>query len=439
MADRSVVIVGGGLAGLTAAVELSRLGLKVRLLEKRSFLGGRTYSYREPVTGEIVDNGQHLMMGCYTYTLKYLNQIGTLGLVDRQPALSTSLIDSNGVAHSFSCPRLPAPLHMLAALFHFDLFHKKDLFNLIFKCCSFKRDISDPKRLDNVSAGKWLKKYGQGEKSLHALFEPLILATLNGKPDDVSAMPFAAVLKEAIFASRESSGIVLPKVGLSKLFVGPAAEFIEQRRGEISLSTEITQITEDDGRIVSVKDSKGNVFDADAFIFAIPPRQLRKLLEGTTLESHVASVDKLESSPIITVNLWLEEELMKEPMVGLIDSPIQWIFNRRLIAAESDAVAAVISGADNEMKCSRRDLIDKTTSELTKYFKKKLSVKHSQVVREPEATVLLKPGTQKWRLETKTPFKNLFIAGDWTNTGIPATIEGAVKSGYFAAQSLLML
>lgn len=437
----TTVIVGGGLAGLAAAVGLTAKGERVTLLESRSFCGGRAYSYAAPVVGDTIDNGQHVMLGCYHATMDYLSLIGSRHFLDIQPQLAIPFLQDANHVEKLHCPRLPSPLHLLAGIFSFC--GVGDAWSLF----RHRRELLDNPALhylawDQLSCAEWLEKNRISKEGIRRFWEPLVLAVMNDSPARVSAAPFLSALHRIVSGTPEDASLAISRVGLSDLFVVPALKFLKERGSDVQTGVTVSKLIFQDNRIVSLSTLSGETLPITKIIFAIPPRSLEKLLTevpGTIVLREMLSC--WEESPILSVYLWYDRPVVDEPIVGLWGSPFHWIFNRSALVSPSPSgeggvrgkscVTLVVSGASDFDKMSREDVVSEAIRTMNRYFPKSLEANlvHRLVSREPHATVRLAPGTQRLRAAIKSPWSNAQFIGDWTDTHLPATIEGAIASG----------
>ena len=228
------IIIGGGLSGLSAAVELSILGRKVLLLEQRPHCGGRTYSFLDTATGSVVDNGQHLMMGCYHATRRFLQLIGTEHLALLQPALRIDFFRPYQNSDHLVCARLPAPFNLLRGLLGFSAIPLKDRLKMLMVAKELMSTSSEKElELDQLTGAEWITKLGQSEISRKYLWDVITIGALNNFPKNVSALMLFRVLRKAFHGNSENASLLIPHVGLSELFVDPAVQFIEAHGGEV--------------------------------------------------------------------------------------------------------------------------------------------------------------------------------------------------------------
>jgi len=447
-----VLILGGGFAGLAAAVDLAEAGRRVLLLERRSFLGGRAYSFTDKITGDTVDNGQHLMMGCYHRTLRFLEKIGSLDKLKFQgdPRVDFLHEEANGsVIHaSFKCPPLPAPLHLLGGLARLKTIGWGDRLRALGVGLAVRALNGNRDRLAEITVRQWLDSLGQSERIQRRFWNPMALATLNEAPEIASADMFARVIELGFMRTKRDSAMVISRVGLSDLYTQQAKTFIEARGGEVRLNAEVAEIGFEDNRAAGVTLRSGERIEADVVISAVPYFALRRALTAEVAGSHFPHLDGFKSAPIVSINLWYDEPVTDLEFAGLLDSPIEWVFNKNAISRSGaperaggrrQHLALVISGAHDAATKTKEELVAMADGQAKRFFPaaRGQSPFHAFVVREHDATLSHTVGTARLRPSNRTQFDNLLIAGDWTSTGLPATIEGAVQSGQDCARIVL--
>ena len=437
-----VIIIGGGLSGLSAAVELASLGFPALLLEAHQYLGGRTRSFVDDATGDVVDNGQHLMMGCYKETRRLLRTIGADHLAKLQPNLHIDFLHPARGFSSLSCPSLPAPLHVLAGLLGLKSLSFNDRLKLTRVGVELLRNPGDVENeLEEKTVDEWLTSLGQPPENRKYLWDVIAIGSLNDDPKVVSALLFYRVLRAAFLGQRQNSAMLVPTVGLSELFVEPSVRYLDSHGSEAKTGCGVEELVREGDRVVGVRCADGITREAGAFVVAIPQYAFADLvLASKTLKpQEFQAVRAFESSPIITINLWLDRQVLQQEFAAFLDSRVQWIFNRTKMLNRSTGsgqyLALVISGAGPFVEMGKDELVDLAMEDLRTALPEALSAKvvHSQVIKERRATFSPKPGIERLRPRAATAFENLFLAGDWTATGFPATIEGAVMSGKSAA------
>ncbi len=441
---KSVAIIGGGFAGLSAGVYLAEKGFHVEVFEKRPLLGGRAYSVKDSKTGDTMDNGQHLMMGCYHHTLAFLEKIGTRHLLEFQEKMEVNFADPQGRHFSLSCPNLPAPLHLLGGLIGFKKLSWSDKWAMMKLMAGVKKlNEKEFASLDSLSCEQWLTLWNQSLESIQSFWEPLILATLNEIPSIASAQMLAVVLRDALLKSKQDSLMVWSKVGLSELYTEAAPQFIENLGGKVHRRRGVQKIVfhESASKIEKLNLEDGSEHRADYYINACPPEALLASLdEKAASQDYFKSFSEITFSPILGINLWFDRSISEKSFTGLIESPIHWMFNKAKVLSHcsKNYYSLVISGAYELKDMPHEDLLKLALVELHKAFPqaREAQVLHHRILKELKATPSFGIHSNRWRPSYQSPYSNFYLAGDWTATGLPATIEGAVKSGYEVSELL---
>jgi len=448
-----VLIIGGGVAGLAAAVELTSRGHSILLVEQKQRLGGRTYSFIHPETGDEVDNGQHLLMGCYHSTLKYLEKIDALDTVKIQKALSITFRREKFPPLELKASSLPAPLNILAGMFRLkslSFVNRLKLLRVGIDVLLKNPDTNE--HLQSISVAQWFDELGQPAESRKYLWDILAIGALNDSTEKVSAALFAKVLKTAFFGSRKNASMVIPKRGLSAVLVDKAIEFIEKRDGSVALNSGVRKIEIQKlnfsaealakAEIGNVELDSGEVIKPKMVISAVPYFDIPKIFspEQISLIPELHSLNQFISSPILTIHLWFNTHFMKEEFTALLDSPFHWIFNKSKMYEKDEEglmyLALVISDADAFLDYTKEQMVELAQRELARFFLNAAEAKivHSLMIKEKRATFSPQIGIQHIRPLPTTSINNFFLAGDWTDTKLPATIEGAVQSGFECAR-----
>lgn len=428
---KKCLIIGGGLAGLSAAAHLVKNSHQVTLLEASPKLGGRTYSYYNPGHGHYIDNGQHLMMGCYHSTLELLKIIDGIGEIEIQDKLLIPFIDSEGNTHLLNSVSNLYPFNLLYAILNYNALSHKERFSLL-KFFIYNILYNAGNR-EHYTVYDWLKKGGQSQNSILSLWKVLAVGTLNSDIEKSSAYLFRDVLREIFLTGNKSAKLILAKNSLSETFSDKIRLFIQRYGGEIRLSERVSSISVSDGKITGIRSLKNCYESFDCVISAIPLRAFNKLEFYPVKPEFV--LPELEYSPIVSVHLWLKNNPFKERFYGMIDSEIDWLFNN------GTHITLVKSAADELAFVSNEEIIRLFCAEIKKYFKYFDSgdVLDAIVIKEKNATFLPSPASNLERKNIYCPVTNLVLAGDWTDTRLPATIEGAIKSGKTAADVVMKM
>jgi zeta-carotene desaturase len=440
-----VIIIGGGLSGLAATVKLSLAGIRVALFEKSPKLGGRCYSYIDKKTGDVVDNGQHVLLGAYHNLLHYLDLINTKRLLKCEPALSMTFYHPIKGQGKFEIPSLPKPFHLTAGMLKFKLLSFKDRQHLLKVGMDLNnRDKESEKRLRSLTIEEWLVGLKQSEEARKSLWYPIAVSVMNESPDKASALLFARALRAAFLGKKSDSAILIPQVGQTELYVQPAEELLAKHEAKIFTNTEVDSIEVNGGKVTGIYTLDGKHVKAGNVISTIPHYALQKIIPKIFgNEPPFIHLEKLKLSPIISIHFWFDSEFMEIDYLGLIDKNIQWIFNRRRIMNETHKstgfICAVISGAHDYIDMPKEKLLSLAMKDIHDIFpdSRRAKLTHSIIIKERSATFSPTPAVEPFRCSTETSIKNFYLAGDWTNTGYPATIEGAVMSGFRAAELVI--
>ncbi len=446
-----VVVVGGGFAGFAAAVALQERRHEVLLIERRGVLGGRATSSRDVVTGEDVDNGTHLMLGAYRTTLDLVRRCGAADLLDAQENLRLEWVDERGVS-ALDCPPLRAPLHLLAGLLGLRV-------PLVVKLQAIRMGLTVKlgRRPQGLTLARYFTRCGQGEASRRLLWDPLSLAVLNESPESAAAVLFQRVYEEAFLRNHEASRLVFLRSGWGVLF-DRFRRYFESRGGVVRSGERAECLVVEQGRVVGVRcaarpreraaiasgaPAEAVVERAEAVVSAVPAHALLPLLPGEWRERRPFDVlAQFRGAPIVSVEIWLDRVVVDRAMLGLRDSELEWVFDKGRIFGRAGApqhLAFIVSAAYRSAPKTNAELVAAAEAVLRRYFPAMngAGVQRALVLRDPRATFASTPELETLRPGPRTPIVGLFLAGDWTATGLPATIEGAARSGQAAAESLL--
>lgn len=447
------IVVGAGFAGLSAAARLAARGARVLVLEARARLGGRATAFTDRETGELVDNGQHVLFGCYTETLRFLHDIGAHDNVQRQADLALTVVDRDGRESRLQCPAWPAPWHLLGGVLGWSALTWRDRLAMMRMAGPLRRvqrqlrravPPMHPTQTDGRAAAEsaetvsvWLRRHKQTPRLCELLWEPLAVAALNQQPDEAASGPFVRVLAEMFGPEPSAAAIVLPTKPLHLAYAEPARGFIEQRGGAVRTGA-LARVTIRDGGVAQVRAGEQTLV-APAVIVAVPWFALPEAFDGdcSAIADTLRAAQSTPPSPIVTVNLWFDRVVMGDAFVGLPGRLMQWVFDKRVVFGESSShLSLVSSGAADVLRWTNAQLIERALDDLRGALPlvRGAALVRATVIREPKATFSVAPG-QPARPQTRTTVQGLYLAGDWIDTGLPATIESAVRSGHLAAEA----
>jgi len=419
---KKCIVIGGGFAGLSSAAFLSSSGYIVQLLEASPKLGGRAYSFPDNKTNTVLDNGQHILMGCYKETLNFLKLIGAEKNLLYQNKLEIIFIKENYQLVPFKSISLFYPLNLLFGMLKFKAVSFANRLKLL--KVLLKLPFYSPKKLSRMTVYDWLIKEDQDDQVMEAFWNILVIGALNTNIKNASAKMFVDILKEIFLNGNFAATIVIPKYGLSETYCEPAKSFIERNGGSINLSSQVTELIFSGTNIEKVVTTEKVYDDFDFVISAIPHYALEKIIANEFILNNPG----LSYSSILNIHIWLKENPITKNFYGLIGSPVHWIFNK------GTHLNLVISDADHLIKKDDDELFEMVCSELKNYVNlDKDMITSYKVIKEKRATFVPSNEIINKRPSQQTAIKNFILAGDWVDTGLPATIESAVKSGKVAA------
>jgi len=439
-------VIGGGLAGLSSAVALAEAGFRVRLLEKRPHLGGRAASYVLP-GGEHVDNCQHVTLGCCTNLDDFYRRAGSAEKVQFFDRLLFAAPD--GRRGSMKSVALPPPLHMAPSFTTFPLLGWADKIAIARALLAMARSGGRPADLPGGPGGmtmlEWLQKHRQTERAIRRFWEVILVSALDEQLGRIDARYGIDVFWKAFLSTRQGYRVGIPRVPLGNLYDG-CRQAITSRGGEVLLRAGVRGFSVENGRVTGVEREDGSVETADYYLTAVPQDVLPELLPPDVVEREPAfsNLARLRTSPITGVHLWFDRTVMTEPFLTLLDSTTQWVFNKTRLYGEGaenggQYLQLVISASYSLTQRSRQEIIALCLEELRGVLPatRDAALVKGTVIKEMSATFSPAPGSDQWRPAQRSPLAGLYLAGDWTATGWPSTMEGAVRSGYLAAEAIL--
>lgn len=437
-AGYDAVIIGAGCAGFSAATALADRGARVLVVEARPGLGGRATAFTDPETGERVDNGQHILMGCYTDTFAFLDRIGAADRVRWQSGLKLAMIDRQGRESTLALPALPSPLHFLAGVMAWDALSWSERLSVL-RAGSALRSNGAGARASaaGVSVRQWLTDIGQAPRLCELFWEPLALAALNQSIDQADAASFKRVLERVFGPDPSGAAIVMPAVPLDELYAEPARRWLMERGGEVRVHSPAKVVIAGD-RVYGVR-VRDEMINAPIVISTVPWYALQSLFDTPPpqLGETLANAAALKSLPIVTVNLWFDDAVLREPLLGLPGRHFQWVFDRRaIVGGDASHLSMISSGAETIVVLPNDALVNMALQEIREALPaaRRARFRKGLAVREKRSTFSLAPDAPP-RPQTRTAIEGFLLAGDWIDTGLPATIESAVISGHWAAAS----
>jgi squalene-associated FAD-dependent desaturase len=429
-----VVIVGGGLAGLAAAAALADEGLDITLLEARRKVGGRAASFEDPVAGGLVDACQHVAMGCCTNFLDLCRRAGLADALRQDRTLF--FIGPDGDRAACTPSRwLPAPLHLaplLLGMRHFSFREKVALALGMVRLARVRGGDAD----ETQTARRWLESAGQPSRVIDLFWQPVLESALGESIDLVSVAAARKVAVDGFLAHREAADLYVPTVPLGALFGDRLATWLAARGVRMRSGRTVTGIERDAAGRASAVVYGDEKIPCDAVVVALPWKQAARLVPDLV----PAADERLAGSPITAVHLWFDRDVVDLPHAVLVGRVSQWVFRADDAAGGATGYCQVVISASRGLfEGDRGRLLDAVVAELREVFSAAREAKlvDSRIVTDPTAVLSVRPGVESARPPAQTPIENLFLAGDWTATGWPSTMEGAVRSGRLAAEAVL--
>ncbi|MGC2194593.1 MAG: hydroxysqualene dehydroxylase HpnE [Terriglobales bacterium] len=432
----TVAVVGGGLAGLAAGSALASAGFKITLFERRPYLGGRASSYQHPATGEIIDNCQHVLLGCCTNLIEFYERTGVAGSIRWFERMT--FLEPGGRASEIGPSALPAPLHTTPSFLRAACLEVAD--KVAIARAMMALAPTTPRDTGESFLG-WLNRHGQTERAIERFWKPVLVSALNEEVARVSVPYAAQVMRESFLKSAAAGRMGVPTVPLTELY-GAAGDYIRARQGEVQYRTSAESFRAELSHVKLAVGGREETFDY--VVFALPFDSLERVLPDSSASQPLRdAVARFETSPITGIHLWFDREISDLEHAVLLDRTIQWMFHKSKLQkrhhnGHGSYVELVVSASKTLIDKSRQEIIDLAVSELREFLPGACDANllKSTVIKEVHATYSPRPGIEMNRPRPETVWPRVFLAGDWTATGWPATMEGAVRSGYLAAQSL---
>jgi zeta-carotene desaturase len=436
--ERTVAVVGGGVAGMSAACALAEAGLRVELLERRGYLGGRASSYLHPGVNEVIDNCQHVLFGCCTNLTGFYRRIGVAEQIHWTRAMT--MIEPGGRRSTLGPSPLPAPMHGLPKLLSAHAFTLADKIALGWAFAALMRPVPSD---STESLGAWLRRNGQTQGALERFWRLVIASALNADIDSI-ALPYAAkVIRELFMNSAFAGSMGMSSVPLSDLYAGAQA-FLEQRGSSVQFNTHVESAAWDEVAAQWTIVTRSGARRADFLVLALPfeaaAALLPKMPHAAGAEALGAQLERHQHWPICSVHLWFDRKITALDHAVLLDREIHWMYNKSRLqpGRAGNYLELVVSASRTFAALSREEAIAHAVSELGEFFPAARSAQlvKAALVKEMRATFGVPPGIDSARPRSQSPWPGCFLAGDWTATGWPSTMESAARSGHLAAEAV---
>ena len=421
-----VIVIGGGLAGLATAAALGGSGHHVRLYEARPFLGGRATSYELNTESgpETIDNCQHILLRCCDNLLDFYQRLGVSG--DVRFHREFFFLEPGGRCSVFRAGRLPAPAHFTGSFLSLSFLNLGEKIAVARALHAIRREYGKRADLEQISMQRWLEEKRQPARAIERFWRQVLVSAINEELPRMAASHGLQVFKVGFLASANAYEMGIPDVPLGQLYGSEAWSRIGNV--EIHLRSAIDEVRIENGRVQAVT-TGGRELEADAYVCALPFERAGVMLPELDLD-----LSGFEHSPITGIHLWFDRPITDLPHATLLDRTIQWMFNK----SEGRYIQLVVSASRSLTPMPRAEIIELALSELAEFFPaaREAKLEKAHVVKEVRATFSALPNLESYRPPSRTTIPNLFLAGDWTRSGWPATMEGAVRSGYLAAEAV---
>jgi len=433
-----VAIVGGGLAGLAAAAALVGRGVRITLFESRPRLGGRASSFHDPATGELVDNCQHVSMACCTNLADFCRRVGTIGLFRRVSRVV--FLSPEGKVSKLEAGRWPAPLHLTGSFLRANYLSWAERLRVAYGLARLRSSRGDR---PGESMEGWLRRHGQTDRTIDRYWGTVLISALNERLDRMDVGHARKVFLDGFLRHRDGYRMEIPTAPLGEIYGTRLERWLADHDVEVRLTTGVRTVEADhDGHLAGLRLRSGEVVAADFVVLAAPFDRVPAFLPPA-LRARIPGLDRveaIESSPITGVHLWFDREVCPFDHVVTVGRPIHWVFNHGPARdGTGQYLQIVISASYDLLPLDKGAIRDVVLADLAAIWPaaREARLLHWRVVTEHGATFAVRPGIDALRPLQRTPVDGLFLAGDWTATGWPATMEGAVRSGYLAAEGVL--
>ncbi len=443
--QKRVVVIGGGVAGITAAVSLADSGLHVELVEKRPYLGGRASSFLDKQSGQLVDECQHGTMRCCTNLAQLLERLGVLDKINYHESIE--FLDSDGKRSSIQGSRLPAPFHTGPSFLRFRSLSLPD--KIAIGKAMILMLVSRPSpEYESTTIESWFQKTGQTERAINRFWRPILVSACNEELSRISCQHGFKILRDGFMLNAEAYQFGVPSLPLASLYTQPTIAALKQNEGLVRTKTRVQNIefTEDESaRVCGIRLADGEFIPADYVVSALQSDLLWKMLPLWAQEKfpYFSKVVDIEFSPICGVHLWFDRYIDCPSALALLDTQTEWIFNKTknfdCINSSETYLSTVVSASRMLKDFSKEEILASTLSDVYTALPqfKEAALLRSHVVRWPKATFSPLPGVEALRPDQKSPIEGFYIAGEWTDTGWPSTMESAARSGYRTAEYIL--
>jgi squalene-associated FAD-dependent desaturase len=422
-----VAIVGGGLAGLAAATALGGEGYDVDVFESRGFLGGRATSY--PVTAgdeppEVIDNCQHILLRCCVNLLDFYQRLGVRDRIRFHRRFY--FIEPGGRTSTLEAGRFPAPLHFTGSFARLHFLSLKDKLSVARGILALRREHGGRTDLDRITMDAWLREKRQTRAAVERFWRQVLVSAINEELDRMAAVHGFQVFRLGFLAASNSYEMGVPAVPLGTLYSSEVWNRFTNVR--LRLRQPVREVVVEGGRVRGVRTEDG-FSEAGSVVVAVPFERVQTLVPSLNLP-----FDAFDHSPITGIHLWFDRSITQLPHATLLDRTIQWMFNKE----SGRYLQLVVSASRTLVNMPRSDVIALALGELAEFFPavRRARLEKAHVVKEIRATFSAVPGLESKRPANRTAIEGVFLAGDWTRSGWPATMEGAVRSGYLAAEAV---